>query len=415
MKKKYLTIAGIISAIILGTIFILIFFITSPVLFLIPVISVEPVTDQNIDANNVLVISGKTNLPVKTHIITSVYPSSGMVSPENGKKKKVARGDVWIEMGAGVWKSWNGTIDIASLESGSYEIVFTTIDFADNFSTVIESGTVASVPFVIGDVTCSGTCIRKREPAEIPFIRVNPLSANMIYEEITGITSLPPQAPLAWTIEGLSGNNLTEPFQFSGNSTVYRGIEGIQRWSVILPECISQGEYRITVSAESGEEQADRPSGISHSREFYYPGKRNSSFVSDENITSLEKIPCITIDSLPDMTINGRYLISGTTDLPAGEMIMCEMVPSNLMNTFNFTIDPRDSSQGGVFSSVTGSTRVEEGSEGENLWTFEIQTYSLEPGRYEVTISNPDIQPGTRELVPATASASRIFTLHGGP
>lgn len=415
MKKKYLTIAGILSAIILIAIFIMVFFITSPVLLLVPVITVDPMTDENVDENNFLVISGKTNLPEMTHIVPSVYPASGQGSLDSGKKRRVARGDIWIQREAGVSRSWNGTIDIASLQPGRYEIAFTTIDYDENFTRVMENETMVSVPFILGDATCTGSCIRKRTPPNVPFLRVNPYPMDRDPGMITGITSLLPGTSLVWSIVENRGKNLSEPSPFTGTTPVYQGAEGISRWSVKLPEGMSPGEYRFTVTTDTGEGKADRPDVVSGSLEFQYPGWRNSSGTRDEKEARPGISPYITIDALPDMMVRGRYLISGTTDLPANETIMVEIVHPNQMNTFNFTIDPRDSSQGGVFSGIAGCTVVLAGYRDENLWTFELQTYSLEPGRYEVTISNRGMQPGSRDIVPATASVSQKFTLHGGP
>ncbi len=415
MKKKYLTIAGILSAIILIAIFIMVFFITSPVLLLVPVITVDPMTDENVDENNFLMISGKTNLPEMTHIVPSVYPASGQGSLDSGKKRRVARGDIWIQREAGVSRSWNGTIDIASLQPGRYEIAFTTIDYDENFTRVMESETMVSVPFILGEATCTGSCIRKRTPPNVPFIRVNPYPMDRDPGMVTGITSFSPDSFLSWTIEGNSGTNLSGPSPFTGTTTVYQGAEGISRWSVILPEGMSPGEYRFTVTPDTGEGKADRPDVVSGSLEFQYPGWRNPSDLRDEKEVRPVINPYITIDALPDMMVRGRYLITGTTNLPVNETIMVEIVHPNQMNTFNFTIDPRDSSQGGVFSGIAGCTAVLAGYRDENLWTFELQTYSLEPGRYEMTISNPEFQPGTPNLEAATASVSRIFTLHGGP
>ncbi|MDD1724801.1 MAG: hypothetical protein LUQ07_06710 [Methanospirillum sp.] len=416
MKKKYLTYAGIISALILVAMFISVFFIKSPVLFLIPVITVDPVTDRNVDDNNFLVLTGKTNLPEKTHIQTYVYPLKNFFSLDDDKNKPVARGDeVWFTGNDNVWNFWKGTVNISSLEPAEYLVVFKTVDYVDNYTRIIESGRIASFQFTLGNDTCSGGCVRKKERREIPFIRINPVSGETAPFEITGITSLVPATPLVWKIEEKTGTTITGNSNYLGNGTVIQGAEGINRWSAMLPSGIPPGSYRMTVSAPGDLRQGNRSETISASLEWNYTGSREDPLPGNAKRSGgiNSSMTYITIDALPRMSVNEKYVLSGTTNLPPSEDLCVEITPPDLMLNYNFTFNPRDKSQGGTISGIAGCMPIVNSSWRENLWTFEIQTYSLAPGQYEVNISNIKTDPGSLQIMPGTVTKKKRFILHG--
>jgi len=412
MKKKYLTYAGIISAVILFGMFIMVFFIRSPVLFLIPAFTVDPLTDRSIDAHGFLVLSGKTSLPREKHIYSYVFSSQ-----DNGKNNIVARGNVWIIRNDGERNLWNGTINISSLEPAEYQIVFKTVDYSENFTKAVESGPIASVDFILGNSTCTGACIRKKEQIEIPFIRINPVSEEPGSHEITGITSLPPGTPLGWKIEEKTGTAKTGHPGYGGICRVTRGTEGVNRWSFVPGiSGISPGSYQITVTADVVEDVLNNlPDIVSGSVEFNYTSRQ------DRTITGNEKRPVpgtasqvyLTLDALPKMAIDEKYMITGTTNLPPGEMVYFQVCTPDMFKDYNVTFNPRDNSQVGEISGVLGCTIVENGSGKDNLWAFTFETYFLAPGLYEVKISNQRPEPDSLEIKSGNISYSRIFTLYG--
>jgi|GEM_PF-981306 len=419
MKKKYLTYIGIISAIILIGMFITVFFIKSPVMLLIPVITVDPVTDQNVDDNNFLVLTGKTNLPVQTQISTYVYPLNGSLSLYNKTEKMVARGDIWISEGNDEWNFWSGTINISSLKPSEYLVTFKTIRYVDNFTKIIESRPVTSFPFTLGNDNCTGVCIRKKDTVIKPFIRINPISEGTEYIEINGITNLVPGTPLVWKMEEKNGTKNVVPARNMGNSTVTPGIEGINRWS-FLPgnKTISPGLYLITITTGTGEQiQSNSTGNVSDFMEFNYTGQRVPEVIDDERRTGAGNNTSVyfTIDTLPEMHINNKYVISGTTNLPPGELLFFQVIPYNMMQNYNFSFNPRDKSERGNFSGIAGCVDVINGKGRENFWAFEMDTYFLQPGKYEVNISNMESEPTSYQEIPGIVSYSKEFMLHGDP
>ncbi|PKL60740.1 MAG: hypothetical protein CVV33_01105 [Methanomicrobiales archaeon HGW-Methanomicrobiales-4] len=416
MKKKYLTYAGIISAIILMAMFIMVFFIKSPVLFLMPIITIDPINDQNLDDNNFLILTGKTNLPEQTHIFTFVYPVHKWLSPDNKNEKAVARGDVWMTGGTDEWSFWKGTINVSSLEPSEYQIAFKTVQYTDNFTTIVESEPVASLQFTLGDENCIGNCIRKKIVNNKPYIRMNPISEETGNMKITGITNLVPGTPLIVKMEEKTGTAKPSPASYLGNNCVIQGIEGVNRWS-FQPDTrtIREGLYQITVATEAGEnEQIKRTGKISDSLEFNYSYGQFHPDPRDQKRTGTGSSSVYyTIDALPEIQENEKYVISGTTNLPPGELLLFQVSPPNLMLNYNFSFNPRDKSQGGTISGIAGCTDVLKGSDTDNYWAFEMQTYSLAPGRYEVNISNPGPDTGSFPAIPGSVSYTEEFTVHG--
>lgn len=415
MKKKFLTYAGLISAIILVVLVVMVFLIKSPVLFIIPAFTVDPVTEQSVDEQDYLVLSGTTTLPERANLIPYVYLLHTPTLRDGGENKKPIRGNAWISPGTDGRNSWNATINLSPLEPGEYQVVFKTIEGVENFTRSIESGPFGSVQFILGDDTCTGDCIRKKQWINPPFIRINPVTGERNYPVITGITNLAPGTVLHWMIETVP--KTTKDPAFEGNNTIIPGIEGINRWSVTSPGDLIPGVYQVRVTASPGERgQTNQGGMVSASLEFDCEGFRHHTIPDERKGNGSEIIlpAYITIDAIPEMNIGEIHLLSGTTNLPSGTVLLVEILPIHAFQDYDFTINPRDSSQGGSISGLSGCVPVEKGNDRENLWIFEVQTYPLLPGDYEITVSNADLVPGSMELIPPTASCSRSFTLHGG-
>jgi hypothetical protein len=219
-----------------------------------------------------------------------------------------------------------------------------------------------------------------------------------------------------WIIDKQDGVMTTTPSPIRGDTTVIPGISGIHRWSVPLPSGLAAGSYLITVSAGGGEPTGStRPGIVSDSGIFIFAdGPVQGEMINQKKMSSEKTPPYLTIDALPEMEIDEKYVISGTTNLPSGEVLLFQVSTPGAMTDYSFSFNPRDKTQSGDISGVVGCTPVENGSGTENLWTFDFDTYFQKPGEYVVNISNAGLYPGTMEMTPATASSSRTFTLHGG-
>jgi hypothetical protein len=414
MKKRYFTYAGIASAAILIAMFVMVFYTKSPLLFLIPVITVDPVTGLNLDDNNYLILTGKTNLEPRTVLSLDLISAGTVLPGDRNATRPVAKGDVWITGNREGWYTWSGTINLSPLEPGEYQGVLKAISFEDNYTKKTEIGPLASFIVQLGDGSCTSGCLRKKEIRNRPYIRINPATEDGNQIRFTGTTNLPPGRELGWEVwrpESLASGNQN----YHGVTNVTQGLEGVNRWSVTPdPGFLIPEDYRLTVTSLAGvKAPGPSPEMVSATRVFnrtLHPAEPGI-----QGTLGLKSGPSeyLTIDALPDMKVNGKYVITGTTNLPPGEELFFEISPPRMRNNYNFTINPKDRSEQGFFSGIAGCMRVENGSGEENLWAVDAETYVMPPGTYEIQVSNMTRETGAIPIKPGSVLQSGIFDLHG--
>jgi hypothetical protein len=411
MKKKYLTYAGIISALILVGMFVTICLSRAPFPFLHPATTFDPITDASIDENNMMILTGTTTLPAEfTLLFVTVRASPPLLSQgSTAGTPEVRSADSHIIAEPGGTNRWKGFVNISPLQPGEYTITLSKYAVDENFK-MNESHPVATQHFTLSDEHAGAGNIRKKTRIVLPFIRINPVDQRPPAEnrEISGITSLAPGTPLAWSLQPVDGTgNSTQEYQ--GITPVFSGIEGVNRWSVLpgtgTPEP-ARYQFRITGTP------APDATPISAIAEFDIP--RVSGTLNNTTGTPQDPRDVITIDSLPDIRTNNMYVITGTTSLPAGGALLFRIHPASFVSDFNFSFD-KGGNQVVEMSGVTGMTEILNGSGGTSLWAVDVTTYSLVPARYEVNVSNDRYGSNVREMVYGTAFSSRIITVNGDP
>lgn len=365
-----------------------------------------------------MILTGTTSLPESTMISITISTSPGSLSQGNTTGKTVAKGTAEISPADGRSSRWKGAVDISPLQPADYTVSLTTITWKENFTGIIESDLIATGHFTIGDEKAGPGIIRKKIPDIKPFIRVNPIDKPQSVQNlvISGITNLGPGTPLSWRIQPVTNGTQDDVGKFQGSTVVVAGTEGINRWS-IGPDTadMNTARYQLTITGN--------PTGttsftgnISACSEFDFL----TLPATVTNATSPAPVTpgFITIDSLPDIRTNGVYVITGTTSLPLGEDLLVEITPRSFMTEYNFSFDSRDnrqrdasSSATGSFSGAVGNVRIINGSNGENLWAFDLETYQITPGMYEVNASNRKFDQDVHALVPGNLSSSKIFTI----
>lgn len=387
--------------------FIMVFSNNSPILYLIPVITIDPVTDSNVDDNNYLMLSGKTNLQQQTTLSLDISPSGVDRTSDSDPPKQALKGDISITGTKGGWTLWNGTINLSPLELGEYLAQIKSLRYTDNFTKRIESGPINTLHFTVGNKSCREGCLRKRVAIIKPFIRINPDQEEQKNVYLTGITSLAPGSYLDWKIEG--DKSPSGSLVFQGKTLVYPGLDGVNRWAVIPGnESIIPDKYTLTVTSHiRGERENIHSNEISDLREFNY-SRSNLEPIQGRNATFSLKI-----DALPQMKVNNKYLISGSTNLPPGERLFFEVTQPKLRDNYYFSINPKDKSELGYFSGIAGCILVQNGSGKENLWTIEMETYFMTAGPYEVNVSNMTPDQISIPVKQGTVSDSEEFILEG--
>ncbi len=418
MKKQYLTYAGIVSALILVGMFVIIVLNIFPYQLLSPTITIDPITDLSVDDHNRMILTGTTSLPESSTISITISTSPGSLSQSNTTGKTVAKGTAEISPAGGRSNRWKGAVDISPLQPADYTVSLTTMTWKENFTGIIESDVIATEHFTIGNEKAGPGIIRKKIPDIKPFIRVNPIDKPQSVKNlvISGITNLAPGTPLSWRIQPLKNGTQDEVGEFRGSTMVVAGTEGINRWS-INPDMtgVKNARYQLTITGNPGG-TTSFAGNTSAGSEFDF----RTLPATVTNATSPAPVTpgFIMIDSLPDIRTNGVYVITGTTSLPPGGDLLVEITPRSFMTEYNFSFDSRDNNQRdasssatGSFSGAVGNVRIINGSNGENLWAFDLETYQIIPGMYEVNASNRKFDQDVRELVPGNLSISRIFTI----
>jgi hypothetical protein len=378
-------------------------FFVIPVFFS-PVITIDPITDRNLDANNRLILTGTTTLPARSFIIIKVDPASPGQVQKTVSGSPLAQGYVQVIPVAGK-NLWKGVVDLSSLQPAEYTMTIASFDLGEDY-TRIESAPLVSRQFTLGDEKSGPASIRKRTVMEQSFIRINEPDENPLAAsgKITGITSIVPGASLEWHIDnstqggaGVSTEGVTE---------VTRGTEGINRWSFMpgLPQSPG-GRFRVTVAGKTGSATDE----ISGTAEF----RLNTTGTANNSGTKGDSEGFITIDSLPDIRQNGVYIITGTTSLPAGDELLFMVLPYTSGTEIDLMIDPVTKAQvsRNPYSGQNGMIQVMQGDTTTNFWAFQLETYMMEPGTFVIKMDNDRYDLKTGNLVFRGLNASRVFTL----
>ncbi|MEN6611009.1 MAG: hypothetical protein ABFC24_09200 [Methanoregulaceae archaeon] len=417
MKKKYITWAGIIAALVLVAMFVGICLSSFPFPYLSPAITMDPITDLSIDQNNMMILTGTSALPENADISIKVSASPGSLTPGNLTGRSEAKAYTMPLTGDGGRDRWRAVFDISDLQPADYTISLTPTTFIQENSTFVESGPITYAHFTLGDEHSGAGTIRKKNRVVQLFIRVNPpdqkTPAGTL--RITGITSLAPGTLLAWSIQPVTDGTADGTPELQGTATVFTGNEGVNRWAVLPGNGTpGQGRYRFSIHAdpEGTGSDAGVPPATS---EFAIP--LPPAALQNGTGAPGASPDFITIDALPDIRVNNVYMLTGTTSLPAGEDILVEVIPGSFETNYNFTVDAKESegnrtlSGTAVFSGAGGMVTVVNGTGGENLWSFRLETYVFSPGEYQVTISKDYSGRTTQTPVPGNLSGSRMISI----
>jgi hypothetical protein len=406
MKKKYLTYAGIISALVLAGMFIGILLTGVPIPFMPPSTTIDPITDMSVDEHNILVLTGTTTLAKDNNLNLRLTASPRPPGQDDTDGTVNVNTDAWIIPGDGGNNRLKGTIDISSVQPGDYTISLTTVTYTKNFA-MIESDPIVTQHFTLADENAGPGSIRKKTRVTEPFIRINPTGQTRADGslKISGITSLVPGIPLAWNMQTVTNGSGNDTQVFQGTAVVVRGTEGINRWNVVpATGATPPARYQFRISENTT--GITSPAGTLSA---LYEFDNSPVSASLQNTTGRVNISAgfITIDALPTMRTGEVYVLTGTTSLSPGEEIMMQVYPAS---GFDLLLD-KNKGQTGDFSGASAMTTVTAGSGGENLWSFELQTYHLEADQYIVTVNNDAYDFEAGALVPGDLSCSGKFTM----
>jgi len=418
MKKKHLTIAGIIAAILLATMFIGICLYSPKFPFLPSTTTIDPITDANVDENNMLILTGTTTLPLDTFLDINVTADPASLPQDGGTGRTTVWTNTLISPADWGGNRWKGQVDISELRPADYTVSVVTGTMGENF-TLKFSDPVATARFTLGDGTSRPGNVHKKTTVMQPFIRINPvdqLTAATV-PKITGTTSLAPGTPLAWSMQAVA-NDTGSPQGYAGSAAVTEGIDGINRWAVLPAATDAAGPVRYRFTITGNPSGSEPPAGSVSATAEIGPVPEP---VAPVNTTGTPRgTGFITIDALPDIRADSVYILTGTTSLPPGEDLLVQVYPVSFETNYNFSLEGseagknRNLSGDVVFGGATGMTRILNGSAGENLWSFRLETYQISGGEYQINVSNDRYDYDAKTLVNGDLYSTRIFPLRGG-
>ena len=104
----------------------------------------------------------------------------------------------------------------------------------------------------------------------------------------------------------------------------------------------------------------------------------------------------ITIDPIGDKNTGDSIIITGTTNLPTGSLILVEVYAESYGSNSGTIKDPKTGEVSGEFSGATGTVTVAKGQGNVNTWSLPLDTKTFMPREYVVTAStvNGDISKG---------------------
>ena len=89
--------------------------------------------------------------------------------------------------------------------------------------------------------------------------------------------------------------------------------------------------------------------------------------------------PTAFINPVGDHAVGEQFIISGSTNLAAGDKLMVEVTSSSFKPTYK--------SQSAEFSGAAGTVKIEQGSGSLNRWSFPVDASTFKPDEYIVKVS----------------------------
>jgi hypothetical protein len=226
-----------------------------------------------------------------------------------------------------------------------------------------------------------------------PFISVDPVSDKNVGNQFTinGKTSLPAGTEIIAEVypavyEDQTGTGSGEFTGATATVTIVKGTDGANTWSWPLDTATFKPmEYLVSVSSVKGD----------LSKGEYTKGDISGStkFTLHQGSATADERQYIIVDPVADKTTGDLLIVTGSTNLPAGTILMI---------------------QTGSYGVGFGSdTMVREGTGGINRYSMPVDTSLLKPGTQTITVNNMlgDLAKG--DYRSGTVKGAANFTLKG--
>jgi len=222
-----------------------------------------------------------------------------------------------------------------------------------------------------------------------PFITVDPIGEKNIGDlvVISGTTNLPEKTVIyLYRTFGDSGEE-----KMTANKQVLSGTNGINRWRFALDSSgYKPGSYKLTVATPkkdvSGSAQFSlKGTFLGTDKPHYYSGASKTS--------GSDGTPYITVQPVGDRQQGDVFLISGTTSLDPGTLLLYQVYPDYFEDKTK-----RSASSSPEPSSIAGDTIVIRGNGNTNKWSCALDTEGYEKTAYIVNVSTVNEDYTIREI-----------------
>jgi len=222
----------------------------------------------------------------------------------------------------------------------------------------------------------------------LPYITFDPVGDKNIGDLLvfSGTTNLPEKtAVYLYRTFGSTGEE-----KLVSNREVFAGPDGTNRWRFVSDSSgFDPGSYSMTVTNGKKDVKGSaqftlsgtslRPKSV-----VYYSGAKKSS----------PGTPTITVNSIAEHKQGDVFLITGTSSLEEGTLLLCDIHP--------VYFDDASKRPATVYkgpSGTAGDTLVVRGTGGLNTWSFALDTNAFEKTEYVVNVTTVSEDFTIREIV----------------
>ncbi len=227
--------------------------------------------------------------------------------------------------------------------------------------------------------------------ASIPYLTFDPIGQKSIGDLLvfSGTTNLTEKtAVYLYRASGSTGEQ-----KLVSNREVFAGSDGVNRWRFVSDSsAFDPGTYSMTVTTGKKDVKGSaqftlagtslRPESV-----IYYSGTKKSS----------SGTPAITVNPITDHKQGDVFLITGTSSLEEGTLLLCDIHP--------VYFDAPSKKPATAYNGPSGSatdTIVIRGTGGLNRWSFALDTNAFEKTDYVVNVSTISEDFTVREILGST-------------
>lgn len=136
----------------------------------------------------------------------------------------------------------------------------------------------------------------------------------------------------------------------------------------------------------------------------------NNAMVDDTytKLAFLVEEPKVTINPIGEQKVGAKFDVSGTTNLAYDDNDLLVEITSS-------SFKPTDKSQSGEFSGATGTVKVQQGTDGLNKWSFNVDASTFKPDEYIVRVSGVTTDVVETSLFNVVEAGSTQVKVSGSP